>query len=174
MLFVRIAMSLKRYVLAMPILAFTTAAQGQWIFKKEENAFDEKKGSHIAITANSAGYALGARCLAAEPSLAFVTNEKGVDSKTASSMNSLSPKILFRIDQNTVLEIAADMESRDGTLVATVDNEGEATTVMSQIVNAKQRVAVALKLGDKTFHNVNFNVQGSGRTVKQVLDACKK
>jgi hypothetical protein len=153
-------MSLKRLVLAIPVFAIASAAQGQWLFKKEENAFDDKKATHIAITGNSAGYALGARCLSSEASFAFVTTEKGLDSKTASSMSLLGPKLLFRIDQNTVLETSADIEYRDGTLVASTENETDAITIMTQILSAKQRIAVALKLGDKTFHNVNFNVQG--------------
>jgi hypothetical protein len=146
-------------------------ANADWIFKKEENAFDDTKSTFIALTATGSSYALGVRCISGELSILMITPE-AIKQETASTMNLLSPKILLRVDSNPVIEADASVEEVNGKLSVLLDDNEKVRQAAGQIIVSKNRIAVALKAIDRNFHNQNFSSRNAGRNIRRVIDGC--
>ena len=153
----------------------TTNCYAQWLFDKKENAFDDKKSSYVAFTANNEGYILGVRCIDEALSLKFITVEKVTDSSVLVFMNKLEPKLLFRADKSSITEIAANVdESDDEKLFLQIEDEIKVKDIANEILLSKGIISLAMKSMDKMFHNVTFSNRGAAKAVQRVLDACKK
>ncbi len=157
---------LKRALLAALIAGLPSGASAQWIFKAEESAFGSS-GNIVAFGANSF-VALAFRCDNDEISAIFITPEE-VDTKTAETFSVLNPKLLLRVDSEEIVELTSYPEARDGKLVVIAYVE---RPFLESVKESKKRVSVALKVGDKLFHEGAIPAAGSTKALTSFLDAC--
>ena len=147
----------------------TTAAQAQWLFRTEENAFEPNKSMHIAMTAIGGGYALGMRCQGGERSVIFMTPEKA---ESIGVLNSASPVVMIRVDDNDILEYPARLEILGDTVAAGILDADGVKKAFDQARQGQRRISVAIKLLGQTMHPTNFNVRGSTRAITELQSKC--
>lgn len=111
---------------------------------------------------------LGFRCQDGTTEIVYRTPEEADDSK-ASSFNGLDPKLKLRIDSNPIVDLEVNFDSNNGKLrgVADVDMD-----LLTQVRDAKRRVAVAIEVLDKLYHEQSLDVAGSTEALKRLILNC--
>lgn len=143
------------------------AAHAQWVTDTAGGAFDDAP-LQIALTANSAGYALGLRCRdAASLEIVYITTEKADSS--IKDLNALSPILKFRTDRNEVVEISGDVYDIDGTLAFSGEVDIE---IFNSVMAAKSTVSVVLTVLSQNYHENSFRARGSTAAVSKIVKAC--
>ena len=160
----------RRVALAIALSTLVTNAHAQWLFRTEENAFEPDKSMHIAMTVANGGYALGMRCRDGERSVIFMTPEKA---DQVSVLNSASPVVMIRVDDNDILEYPAQLEVLGDTVAAGIIDAEGVKKAFDQAREGRRRISVAIKLLGQTMHPTNFNVRGSTRTISQLQEKCE-
>ena len=148
--------------------ALATPAAAQWAYDQRGGAFDEA-ATHLAMTMRETGYSLAVRCQSADDlTLVFLTEETMTD-EDSDNLNLFSPLLLVRVDDEAPFEL-------DG--VTQVGETGMGIFapapigVLSQINGAKRRVAVAIRVLDDTFHEIEFNARGSTSATAKLKKGC--
>lgn len=113
-------------------------------------------------------YGFGLRCQS-DDLTAILLAPEAITFDDAQRFKQLSPIMLLRIDNGEVLELDALVESSEGQL-----RVGAAIDVATahDIAKARRRVAAALSLQGKQYHEHQFGVSGSSRAVGQMLKGC--
>jgi len=148
------------------LVLVATPASAQWVHQKQESAFGGA-AKHVAVTVRGT-YGFGLRCQSDELTAILLAPE-AITFDDAQRFKQLSPIMLLRIDNGEVLELDALVESSEGQL-----RVGAAIDVATahNIAKARRRVAAALSLQGKQYHEHQFGVSGSGRAVGQMLKGC--
>ena len=144
----------------------SSSAFGQWVYQKQESAFGDNT-THFALTAKDS-YIFGLRCGSDEMLTLFVTPES-LTPDDAEKFSVVPMLLLIRVDSNDVFSLEATPESIEGKMRLSANSEHELTR---QIQDARKRVAVAVSIAGKRFHEVSFNVRGSTDAAKKLLAAC--
>lgn len=147
------------------IVTVCAPARAQWMYTGEESAFGGT-GSHLAATMGG-GYVFAFRCDDSGPVAVYLTPEifENSDVKDVPPMATM----LLRVDDLEVHKNFAVGESASQKLrfTATADRE-----LLTQVMQAKRRVAVAMQAQGKMFHEQTFNVRGSTTALKRFLAGC--
>ena len=136
---------------------FISNAHAQWIYEGDESAFGDSNSLKIAMTGNYA-YGFGFRCQFGEIEATFITPDKSLDSETVKNINLLDVYLLYRVDDNKPYEIDASLFLNDGA----AQFEAKALPEMiDDLIGAKRKVSVAIKMFDKIFHEQTFSAKYS-------------
>ncbi len=154
-------------IAALGLLLTCGTAAAQWVYQKQESAFDDD-ASNVALTAVGK-YGFGVRCTGGAAELVFITPDSSFNDDTYEFANLTGPVLLLRTDNDPVQQLAIKLQDVDGTAVARGDADVE---LIRKIAGAKKRVSVALKLVGETYHEQQFNVRGSSKAIEKVIEAC--
>ena len=149
------------------MLFHATAAQAQWVHRDHENAFDGKRLQVALIVQGN--LAAGLQCTNADDlEVVFLTPED-VTGDAAEGINFGGPEILLRVDQNDVHSLQAHASEAQGKLLLQADAPFR---VLEELIEARSAVSVALRFLGAVFHETEFGVMGSTRTLSSLADTC--
>jgi hypothetical protein len=155
-------------LLTLLVTAISSPVAAQWLHTSKQDAFDDKS-TQMAMTASS-GYFMGFTCQSKDKSqFVFATPEEFEKSFEMAKM--LDPKLLFRVDTQPVKRLEVEFDNANGKLRAIVLGD-EAVAAAKEMISAKQRIAVAIEIGDKKFHSTDFGVANSRPALTKALKAC--
>lgn len=148
------------------------SANAAWHYRSVDDAFDGDK--QIAMSIDGSGYAVGLRCTSpADLTLLFMTPEKTYEDGIKSINAQSDLRLLVIIDDEPKVELIATTElTADNTLSFYTDDE-EVTAIARAAAQAKTRFAIAVQAADKRFHSKSFDVRGSRKVVKRLIETCK-
>lgn len=147
-------------------LIFVAPAQAEWYYQGEKSAFGTQ-GTHMALGHNGL-YAFGFRCDQDDVAGIFITPED-LDDASAEGLTFLAPKLLIRVDDRAVHEHFGVVESANGKLRVSVTVR---PSLLEQVRDAKRRIAVAIRMSDRTFHEASFSARGSTSALRSFLANC--
>ena len=157
-----------RHILLATAVVLANPAYAQWIYQEQGGAFDDTP-LRIALT-GSQFYGLALRCRNTyDLELLFITPEQA-EANTIGTFNEMRPLILLRIDDAEPREFPAIADLSDGNLGLIAETDADLATAL---IDAKRRVAVAVRVMGQLFHEEEFSVQGSTRSVCQLFDGCQ-
>lgn len=149
------------------MLFCATDAQAQWVHQEQDNAFDGKR-LQISLVVRG-NLAVGLQCTNADDlEVVFLTPEE-VTADAAAGMNFGRPEILLRVDQKDVHSLRAHASEAQGKLLLQADAPYR---VLEELIEAQSAVSVALRFLGAIFHETEFGVMGSTRTLSSLADRC--
>lgn len=151
--------------IAAGLLSVSTSAQAQWLYQGQESAFGDDT-MHVALTALGP-YALGLRCKAGTFEAVYITPERSDEG--LSMLNMLKPQLRVRVDNQSVLDLDAELEDADGKLVVLAEID---RSLAEAVRDARRRVAVVVEVLGQRYHERSFNVRGSTNAVGKVMANC--
>lgn len=147
--------------------ALATPAAAEWHFQEQGSAFDEKK-IRVAIAVRP-GYAFAFRCTGKDDlDVAFITPE-AVEQDAVETLNAVQPEILVRVDDNEIITIPAVIDTGNTEMVL---RGVPPTHLATQVIEASSGVSVAVRVIGQLYHEQEFDVLGSTKSVQDLLKAC--
>lgn len=141
--------------------------KAQWIFQGSESAFGDD-AVQLAMTM-AKPYALGARCKGDKIDLVYITPDTSFDKDSYAGMNAMMPEMKVRIDDNPIVVIDAELVDSEGKMLGLAETD---TEMLTSIKNAKRRIAIALSVLGKNYHEQSFSVQGSTAAIEKLFKGC--
>lgn len=156
-----------KYWLLAGLLISASPSHAEWHYQGEKSAFGSQ-GNHLALGYNGL-YGFGFRCDQDEVAGIFITPED-LDDDGAKSLTFLFPMLLVRVDNLDPHEHFGIVESANGKLrvSATISNN-----LLEEVRDAKRRIAVAIRMSDKTFHETSIPARGSTSALRSFLANCE-
>ncbi|MDL2409960.1 hypothetical protein PY650_30960 [Rhizobium calliandrae] len=152
-------------IIAAALLFGVGYAHAGWLYKGEASAFGGA-GSQIVLVVNDR-YGFGVRCDGGVVTTIYLTpeevSEKEFENATAAGT------LMVKIDDLAPLTADATPDSADGHLRVSAEFNDD---LLNELKAAKHRVAVAIKLGDRIFHESTFVAQGASKALGQFISAC--
>ncbi len=160
---------MKVWFLAAVIIGTVAAspAWSQWLYDGQQSAFGGG-GTHSAYTGNR-DYGFGFRCDDSEVSVAYLTPQP-IESDDLDGYQRLPIRLLVRVDDNPVKEYESRIDRADEKLRVIADIERD---ILEEVRDAKRRIAVAINLAGKLYHEQSFRAQGSTATLNKFMPNCK-
>jgi len=159
-----------RFLIALTLIATSTAARAEWRASKLEDAFNGDQ--MMAITLDFSGYAVAFRCSSAEDlALVFITPEKG-DAETT-QLNSLGPQLVAIVDDQPKVTLDAEVDVTADYILRLTSEQDEVAALLKAVSGAKRRFAMGIQIMDKTMHTKTFDVNGSRRALQKLVETCK-
>lgn len=148
-------------------LLASSAASARWNYwVAPDSAFGGSRW-HLATTDGSV-VGLGFRCKDGTTEAIYITSEEMDDDKVA-GLSNLAPKLKMRIDENPIVDLEVELQAQKGKLrgIAGVDMD-----LLTQVRDAKRRIAVALQLQDELYYEKSFDAVGSTEALKRLISNC--
>ena len=156
------------------LLFWSTTALADWVYQLDDDPFVESGGSHIAVVGDLIGYGAGFRCAAPDDlTLIFITPERARDVESALFVQ-LPAILLVVIDDADKVYLDARIDvTPNGETYRFLSDEMAVSAVFRAALTAKKRFAVAAQISGQIFHRKSFDVRGSSRALKQLVEGCK-
>ena len=153
--------------IAAGLLFVRAPAQAQWLYQGQESAFGDDT-LHVALTA-SGSYGFGLRCKAGTIEAVYTTPDKSFDADGYKLANALKPLLRIRIDDQGIVELAAELHDSNGSMVVLAEVE---RSLLDSVRDARRRVAVVVQLLGDRYHERSFNVRGSTAALNKLIAGC--
>ncbi len=147
-----------------------TTATAQWIYQEHGSVF-EATGTHLALVVSGI-YGAGLRCTNSNDlTFIFITPER-VDNNnddTLQFLNSVSPELLIRVDDNDIITLSAQADETELGLSLFAASP---VSLAEQVIAARSRISVAARVLGQLFHEQSFSVGGSTASVSRIKELC--
>lgn len=167
---------LRAALAAIGITALSSAALAEWMYKKQDDAFQSPTHT-VLVAADLSGYVAAFRCTSeSDLALIYVTPERigTMSQQDLVRMNLMSnTKILVIVDDKPRMSMPAMVERTPNGDTFRFSTEDAAVLDLTQTAAAAtRRFAVAIEAGGEIVHSRTFDVRGSRKALQSLIKGC--
>ncbi|MDF1620898.1 hypothetical protein [Pseudothioclava nitratireducens] len=154
-------------LIATAAASFPALAQAQWFNQSWGGAFDGKPNQVAGVESGDYGFAL--RCTGPVDLVALYITAQSTEDFDFDALNDLGPQVLVRVDEDAPLSLSAVLQDINGYVRAEASAPPE---LLTQVISAKSRIALALQLDGQLYHEKHFNVVRSTVVGNKLAASC--